>query len=152
MRDLSKFVRDSADMSLCMMTLQSVNKKMLLSVRNQLVDLPNIQVSKLYTYDLGPVFHHPERDIAKFQTNVIYPLNTKKVEGYQGQHHLIYNMNVGTATPKEWLQVGKFCIDIVVKSAEKMTIAFSTCTRPMNLPSLYSIGKRFEKIVAKNHE
>lgn len=148
MRDLSLFVKEWETVTSSMMIVNGVTKKQVLELRAQLLDVYNIQVSKVYTHDVGPCEDPQQSDVDKFRKNIIYasPLHRRPLAA---KNHLLYTFNIVTASLSEWLNIGKVCVDYVVRHDKSMTLSFAKTTTPVALPPLRLTGDKFIKMYRK---
>ncbi|UEH20663.1 putative nuclear immediate-early transcriptional transactivator ORF-L [Elephant endotheliotropic herpesvirus 6] len=151
LRTLRKHIRKPEDVANSMMVIACASRKLLDDMRGSLIDVKNVQVSRCFTYDVGPPKEIEERDIQDFQPNVIFPLpaNPNPQKGY---HHLLYHMTVCCATPLEWMTVGRYIIDCCVKNSDTMTVNFAMCSGPSVAQSMYNTNVIFSRRVRQSRD
>nr|WNZ34581.1 putative nuclear immediate-early transcriptional transactivator ORF-L [Elephant endotheliotropic herpesvirus 1A] len=151
LRSLRKHIRKPEDVANSMMVIACASRKLLDDMRGNLIDVKNVQVSRCFTYDVGPPKEIEERDIQDFQPNVIFPLPTNP-NPQKGYHHLLYHMTVCCATPIEWMMVGRYIVDCCVKNSDTMTVNFATCSGPSVAQSMYNTNVHFSRKVRQNRD
>ncbi|AHC02761.1 protein EE1 [Proboscivirus elephantidbeta5] len=150
LRSLRKHIRRPEDVANSMMVVACSSRKLLDDLRANLVDVKNVQVSRPYTFDVGPPKEIEEREISDFQPNVIFPLPTNP-NPQRGYHHLLYHMTVCCATPLEWMMVGRYIVDCSVKNADTMTVNFAMGSNPAVAQGLYNTNVNFSRRVRQSN-
>ncbi|UEH20552.1 putative nuclear immediate-early transcriptional transactivator ORF-L [Elephant endotheliotropic herpesvirus 2] len=150
LRSLRKHIRRPEDVANSMMVVACSSRKLLDDLRANLVDVKNVQVSRPYTFDVGPPKEIEEREISDFQPNVIFPLPTNP-NPQRGYHHLLYHMTVCCATPLEWMMVGRYIVDCCVKNSDTMTVNFAMGSNPAVAQGLYNTNVNFSRRVRQSN-